>query len=97
MTKTEPGDENMGDVFRMLRQRSRDRRALNRGKSQRLLREASVPFVERNGGAHLIVASCVDFWPGTGLWQDRILKTRARGVRELLRHVAQHYPEKRDG
>jgi hypothetical protein len=87
----------MGEMFTAMRERSRARRANNRAKSAQMLRDAGVEFVEKNGGAHLIVAGCIDCWPGTGLWQDRNLKTRARGVRELLRHVRQHYMENSNG
>ena len=77
----------IGETFKALRESSRSRRANNRSKSADMLRAAGVAFVERNGGAHLIVAGRWDAWPGTGLWIDRTTKERGRGVRELIRAV----------
>ena len=86
MSKT----SDIAETFAAVRARSRERRALNRAKSASLLRKAGVQIVERNGGAHLILEGRWDAWPGTGLWQDRVTKTRGRGVLELLRHINQH-------
>ena len=85
MSKT----SDIAETFAAVRARSRERRALNRAKSTALLSRAGISFVSKNGGAHLIVEGRWDAWVGTGLWQDRITKTRGRGVRELLRHINQ--------
>lgn len=77
----------MGDVFRGMQEASKERRANNREGSAELLVLAAVPFVSKNGGAHLIVDGRIDFWPGTGLWMDRKSMKKRRGVQDLIRHV----------
>jgi hypothetical protein len=54
--------------------------------SLKLLRDRDIPFVVKNGGAHIIVNGRIDFWPGTGLWIERG-GPRGRGVKDLLRHI----------
>lgn len=61
---------------------TRRRRATNREKSVALLREAGIPFISKNHGAHLLVAGRWNFWPGTGLW--RCDGRTGRGVHPLL-------------
>lgn len=79
----------LGETFRVLKERSQQRRALNRESSPKLLEAAGIPFEEKNWGAHLIVQgpnSLVDFWPGTGRWVDRG-GSRGFGVRKLIKHL----------
>lgn len=82
----------MGDDFNALKKMRQEKRASNRDDSAEMLRQAGVTFESKNIGAHLIVQAgkkMVDFWPGTGLWLVRGDKVRRRGVRELVKHVAQ--------
>lgn len=54
-----------------------------------------IPFVAKNGGAHLIVSAAglvVDFWPETGLWAVRGTNERRRGVRHLIKRLGGHWP-----
>jgi hypothetical protein len=76
-----------GDAFKILRAESQARRASNRERSTQRLLDAGIGFEMRNKGAHLIVLSRVDFWPGTGLWRDRTTTSHGRGLRTLLRHL----------
>jgi dihydrofolate reductase (trimethoprim resistance protein) len=53
------------------------------------LAQRGIPFVSKNGGAHLIVEGkdCfIDFWPGTGKWHSRCGK-KGFGVRNLVAFV----------
>ena len=62
----------MADDFNAMRQESQERRARNREESAKILTDAGVQFLSRNGGAHLIVeheGKIVHFWPGTGKWK----------------------------
>jgi hypothetical protein len=77
------------EMWRGWKKESQDRRANNRENSAQLLRDAGVPFEEKNLGCHLVVQTpqgTVDFWPGTGLWQFRA-GIRGRGVHQLLRII----------
>lgn len=76
----------MADTFRVLREESKARRLNNRERSAQRLTDLHIPFVVKNDGAHIIVKG-VDFWPGTGLWQDRTLPATGRGIRTLLLHL----------
>ena len=53
------------------------------------LAQREIPFVSKNGGAHLIVEGkdCfIDFWPGTGKWHSRCGK-KGFGVRNLVAFI----------
>ena len=53
------------------------------------LAQREIPFVPKNGGAHLIVEGrdCfIDFWPGTGKWHSRCGK-KGFGVRNLVAFI----------
>ena len=80
-------DDDIGGMYRALREQSQMKRATNRNQSARLLTEAGIPFESKNGGAHLIVAGRYDFWPGTGLWMARGDKAKQRGVVKLVRRI----------
>ncbi len=79
----------MGDDFRAMKKAGQERRASNRTSSAELLKEKEIHFTSNNGGAHLIVegnAGFIDFWPGTGRWNDR-LGTMGFGVMNLIHHI----------
>ena len=82
------GDDNMGEFWRDVKAASQVTRASNRQSSPDLLRAAGVPFLSKNGAAHLIIktdgGNTVDFWPGTGLWIMRGSTQRHGGVRTLI-------------
>jgi len=63
------------------------KRADSRARNTELLRQAGIPFVVKNNGAHIIIADAVDFWPGPGKWHSRTLPTKGYGVRELLKFL----------
>lgn len=61
----------------------------NRENSADYLAQREIPFVQKNGGAHLIVEGkdCfIDFWPGTGKWHSRCGK-KGFGVRNLVAFI----------
>lgn len=65
------------------------KRENNRAYSPTLLEEKGIPFVVKNGGAHLIVEGkdCfIDFWPGTGKWNTRD-GHKGFGVRNLINYI----------
>lgn len=80
----------MGELWNYARSMRQEKRAANRESSADLLRQAGIPFQPRNAGAHLIVmpkaGELIDFWPGTGLWQQRGTTRKNRGVRSLIKH-----------
>lgn len=79
----------MGEIFNALKKERQEKRASNRENSAEYLRERGIPFVEKNGGAHLIVEGkeCfIDFWPGTGKWSSRC-GNKGFGVRNLVAFI----------
>ena len=77
----------IGEMWAAQREASQAKRASNREQSARLLASTGIPFVSRNGGAHLIVGEppFADFWPGTGKFIERGSNRSGRGVKNLLR------------
>lgn len=69
------------------RARSKAKRSSNRDLSAQQLVVASVAFESKNRGAHLIVKDRIDFWPGTGRWNDRQLPTKGFGVLSLIEYL----------
>lgn len=78
-------DDDMGALWREHAAARQVKRADNREASASMLRDAGIPFVSKNEGAHLIVRNDIDFWPGTGLWRVRGSTQRHRGVSKLLK------------
>lgn len=79
----------MGELFKDLKDESKQRRANHREQSPKLLEDAGIGFESKNLGAHLIVESTkclIDFWPGTGKWISRKGK-HGRGVFNLIKHI----------
>lgn len=84
-------DESMGALFRARAIESQERRASNRENGAAMLEQAGIGFETKNFGAHLIVTALgktFDFWPGTGLWQQRGDKRQHRGANSLIRACA---------
>jgi hypothetical protein len=82
----------MGEIGKIMKSLSRERRANNRESSPKLLEAAGIRFVSKNVGAHLIVTANdgtrVDFWPGTGLWRVAGETKKHRGVHPLIARCA---------
>ena len=79
----------MGEMFNDLKKIRQEKRADNRENSAEYLVQREIPFVSKNGGAHLIVEGreCpIDFWPGTGKWHSRCGK-KGFGVRNLVAFI----------
>jgi hypothetical protein len=71
---------------------SRQKRASNRQQGESALFMRGIPFLKKNGGAHLIVnpespSKRVDYWPGTGLWRNYWGKPEGRGIKSLLAYL----------
>ena len=79
----------MCEMFNALKKVRQEKRADNREQSAEYLAQRGIPFVEKNGGAHLIVEGneCfIDFWPGTGKWIARN-GNKGFGVRNLVNFI----------
>lgn len=80
------------DVKPDLTRMSRDKRAKNRKHGESELFTRRIPFLKKNGGAHLIVypedpkRRC-DYWPGTGLWRSYWETHEGRGIASLLKFI----------
>jgi len=80
----------MGDVFRAMRDDSKERRASNRKNGAQMLLDAGITFLEKSDGEHLIIeteSQVIDLWPGTGKWTVRGSNKYQRGVRSLIKSV----------
>lgn len=78
----------MGDMFNALREERKIKRNSNRNFSTQYLDDLKIPFESKNGGIHLIVTVgtvVIDFWPSTGLWMERGINKKQRGVRYLIK------------
>lgn len=61
-------------IWRQQRQDRMDERGLRRMAAPELLAKEGIPFVVKNGGAHIVVegpTGFIDFWPGTAKWHTR--------------------------
>jgi hypothetical protein len=77
----------LSDVGEMFdRAESQQRRKVHRDHAPSVLAMAGIPFVSKNGAAHLIVGEppLFDFWPGTGLYRGRGTSVQGRGIRNLI-------------
>nr|DAK49092.1 MAG TPA: matrix protein [Caudoviricetes sp.] len=79
----------MKELFKEMRERSKEKRSSNREKSADLLKNSGINFERKNCGAHLIILSTpkIDFYPGTGLWKVRGENKKRRGVLSLLKFI----------
>lgn len=79
----------INEMFNALKKEQQEKRADNRENSAAYLSQRGIPFVSKNGGAHLIVEGregFIDFWPGTGKWHSRCGK-KGFGVRNLVAFI----------
>ena len=78
----------MGEYFNDHRKANQEKRAQNRKQSAEILDREGVSFVSKNDGAHLILHSGYDFWPGTGRWMKRgETRRKGFGIKSLLREL----------
>lgn len=79
----------MGEMWNEVKKERQGKRASNRENSAEYLKQRGIPFISKNGGAHLIVEGkeCfIDFWPGTGKWHSRN-GYKGFGVRNLMAYI----------
>lgn len=77
----------MAEVFKAMTKERKHRNAARKHLSTQLLRDVGIPFLERNGGLHLIIPfhnDHIDFWPSTGRFIFRSSKAKGVGVHRLL-------------
>ena len=81
----------MDELWKIMRERSREKRNSNKEQSTNLLVKNEIPFECKNNGNHLIIESNpkIDFYPSTGLWRVRGENKNHRGVRSLLKYLRQ--------
>lgn len=80
----------MYNIWKGYKEASQEKRAKNRENSADLLTKKEIPFIEHNGGAHLVVnhkGKFIDFWPGTGKYIVRGSKTKGRGIFNMLKYL----------
>ena len=61
--------------------------ASNRCQSASVLVARGIEHTSHNKGAHLVVQETIDYWPGTGLFIDRVTGRRGRGVFNLVKMI----------
>lgn len=79
----------IGDTFKILKERSKVKKLSNIESSTLMLLDKGYDVDIKNNGVHLIVDwndKTVDFWPSTGKWIVRGGKT-SRGVKGLIREL----------
>jgi len=79
--------DDIADHYAALKERSRHKRQSNRDYAPIVLQREGISYISHNGGAHLVVEHRFDYWPGTGLFMDRVTKLQHRGVRALVQRV----------
>lgn len=79
----------MKELFKIMRERSQEKRRSNKDKSSDLLKNSGINFERKNYGNHLIILSTpkIDFYPSTGLWIVRGVNKKRRGVLSLLKYI----------
>lgn len=78
----------IGELYSALKEVQRDKKIKNIESSLALLRARSIEYKVCNvGNHHTLVAGRYDFWPSTGLWQDRKSGERGRGVLNLIKLI----------
>jgi GH35 family endo-1,4-beta-xylanase len=76
----------MAEIFNDMKDYKKMKRADNTRKSTALLKRFHIEFESKNNGAHLIVSD-YNFWPSTGLFENRITKRTGRGVYNLIKKL----------
>ena len=77
----------MGDMYKDLRELSKQERRERTLEAPAKLKAAGLAFELKNGGSHVILMTqtrVVDFWPGNELWIVRGSKKRQYGIDELI-------------
>ena len=81
----------MNDTYRLMKERSKVKRAHNKSTSTQFLVSSSIEFRSNDEGTHLIIdeynTGVIDYWPSTGLWIPRNTKKRHRGIRPLIKYI----------
>ena len=78
----------MGEMFNDLKKHTKAKKRNNLEYSTKMLEDAGIPFIKKNGGVHLIVDGAFDFWPSTGLFINRSTQKQGRGVKNLLKALS---------
>jgi len=76
----------MAKVFRDMTEYKKAKRKDNTEKSTTMLKVKGIQFVSKNNGAHLIVGN-YNFWPSTGLFENRLTKKKGRGIYNLIKKL----------
>ena len=77
-----------GEMYSDLKKHNKAKKRVNLEASTKMLEDAGIPFIKKNGGVHLIVDGAFDFWPSTGLFINRSTQKQGRGVKNLLKALS---------
>ena len=80
----------LSETFSEWREFKKNKKAMNKELSTKLLSDMDVKYESKNHGNHLIVHApegLIDFWPSTGLWTDRNNRIQRRGVFRMLKFM----------
>ena len=78
-----------GEMYSDLKKHNKAKKRVNLEASTKMLEDAGIPFIKKNGGVHLIVGDgAFDFWPSTGLFINRANQKQGRGVKNLLKALS---------
>ena len=77
-----------GEMYSALKKHNKEKKRNNLEYSTKILEDAGIPFIKKNGGVHLIIDGAFDFWPSTGLFINRANQKQGRGVKNLLKALS---------
>ena len=84
-------DSGSTEWWRQERESRKARKDSNRERAIEKLQEHGIVYSERNNGIHFIIngnnANMIDYWPTTGLWNDRANNHSRRGITSLLKYL----------
>ena len=83
--------EEIGEIFYAMKEAGKERRRKNRKNGLEKVEKKGLRYTVHNDGAHIVIAGRIDYWPGTGLFKDRITGKRGRGVKKLMKHITDEY------
>jgi len=85
----------LGDLYKQIATRKRDKKARNLAYSTQALKDHGITFTSHNNDNQLIItvkgARKIDFFPSTGLWIIRKTQERDRGLATLLAYYKENY------
>lgn len=79
---------NMGDDFREMRARKKERHEINKERATAALIQAGIRFESKNDGEHLIIGGgAYELWPSSTRWRARGERRIYLGVERLIKRI----------